>query len=70
MMDTVLNLGLNEETRAGLAALSGDERFAWDAYRRFIQLFGRIVHARRRPSLRRRRSRRRSKRPAPNRTPT
>ena len=43
MMDTVLNLGLNEETRAGLARLSGDERFAWDAYRRFIQLFGRIV---------------------------
>jgi pyruvate,orthophosphate dikinase len=43
MMDTVLNLGLNEDTRAGLARLSGDERFAWDAYRRFIQLFGRIV---------------------------
>ncbi len=43
MMDTVLNLGLNDETRAGLAKLSGDERFAWDAYRRFIQLFGRIV---------------------------
>ncbi len=43
MMDTVLNLGLNEETRQGLADLSGDERFAWDAYRRFIQLFGRIV---------------------------
>jgi pyruvate,orthophosphate dikinase len=43
MMDTVLNLGLNEETRQGLANLSGDERFAWDAYRRFIQLFGRIV---------------------------
>jgi pyruvate,orthophosphate dikinase len=43
MMDTVLNLGLNEETRAGLAKLSGDERFAWDAFRRFIQMFGRIV---------------------------
>ena len=43
MMDTVLNLGLNDETRTGLARLSGDERFAWDAYRRFIQLFGRIV---------------------------
>jgi pyruvate, orthophosphate dikinase len=43
MMDTVLNLGLNEETRRGLASLSGDERFAWDAHRRFIQMFGRIV---------------------------
>ncbi|HET7702831.1 MAG TPA: pyruvate, phosphate dikinase, partial [Candidatus Limnocylindrales bacterium] len=43
MMDTVLNLGLNEATRDGLAKLSGDERFAWDAYRRFVQLFGRIV---------------------------
>ncbi|HEX3214068.1 MAG TPA: PEP/pyruvate-binding domain-containing protein, partial [Actinomycetota bacterium] len=43
MMDTVLNLGLNEETRAGLVALGGDERFSWDAYRRLIQLFGRIV---------------------------
>ena len=38
MMDTVLNLGLNEETVAGLAALSGDERFAWDSYRRFVQM--------------------------------
>jgi pyruvate, orthophosphate dikinase len=43
MMDTVLNLGLNDATRDGLAKLSGDQRFAWDAYRRFIQLFGRIV---------------------------
>ena len=43
MMDTVLNLGLNEETRRGLAALAGDERFAWDAYRRFVQMFGKIV---------------------------
>jgi pyruvate,orthophosphate dikinase len=43
MMDTVLNLGLNEETRDGLARLAGDERFAWDAYRRFVQMFGRIV---------------------------
>ncbi len=43
MMDTVLNLGLNDETRAGLAKLTGNERFAWDAYRRFIQMFGRIV---------------------------
>src|SRR5664280_659224 len=43
MMDTVLNLGLNEGTLTGLVALTGNERFAWDAYRRFIQMFGRIV---------------------------
>ena len=43
MMDTVLNLGLNEDTLRGLAALTGDERFAQDAYRRFIQMFGKIV---------------------------
>jgi len=43
MMDTVLNLGLNEETLRGLAALTGDERFAQDAYRRFVQMFGKIV---------------------------
>jgi pyruvate,orthophosphate dikinase len=43
MMDTVLNLGLNEETLQGLIALTGNERFGWDAYRRFIQMFGRIV---------------------------
>src|SRR5215207_1873055 len=43
MMDTVLNLGLNDETVAGLARLTNNERFAWDAYRRFVQMFGRIV---------------------------
>jgi pyruvate,orthophosphate dikinase len=43
MMDTVLNLGLNEQTLEGLIALSGNERFGWDAYRRFIGMFGRIV---------------------------
>jgi pyruvate,orthophosphate dikinase len=43
MMDTVLNLGLNEATLPTLAKLSGDERFALDAYRRLIQMFGRIV---------------------------
>ncbi len=43
MMDTVLNLGLNEHTLHGLIALTGNERFGWDAYRRFIQMFGRIV---------------------------
>ena len=43
MMDTVLNLGLNEETLKGLARLTSNERFAYDAYRRFIQMFGKIV---------------------------
>ncbi len=43
MMDTVLNLGLNPGTLDGLAALTGDRRFALDAYRRFIQMFGKIV---------------------------
>jgi pyruvate,orthophosphate dikinase len=43
MMDTVLNLGLNEHTLHGLIALTSNERFGWDAYRRFIQMFGRIV---------------------------
>lgn len=43
MMDTVLNLGLNDETVEGLASLTGDRRFALDAYRRFISMFGQIV---------------------------
>ena len=43
MMDTVLNLGLNEKTLQGLARLTSNERFAHDAYRRFIQMFGKIV---------------------------
>ncbi|HET9435317.1 MAG TPA: pyruvate, phosphate dikinase, partial [Candidatus Limnocylindrales bacterium] len=43
MMDTVLNLGLNEATLQGLVKLTGNDRFGWDAYRRFIQMFGRIV---------------------------
>ncbi|GAA4505114.1 pyruvate, phosphate dikinase [Gluconacetobacter tumulicola] len=43
MMDTVLNLGLNDETVEGLAANSGDARFAWDSYRRFIQMYGSVV---------------------------
>ena len=43
MMDTVLNLGLNDETVTGLAKQSGDERFAWDSYRRFIQMYGDVV---------------------------
>src|SRR5690606_20604695 len=43
MMDTVLNLGLNDATVAGLAAASGDARFAWDSYRRFIQMYSDVV---------------------------
>ncbi|MFN4132753.1 MAG: pyruvate, phosphate dikinase [Candidatus Hadarchaeales archaeon] len=43
MMDTILNLGLNDAVASGLARLSGNERFALDAYRRFIQMFGKIV---------------------------
>nr|WP_221773678.1 pyruvate, phosphate dikinase [Novosphingobium piscinae] len=43
MMDTVLNLGLNDATVVGLAAASGDERFAWDSYRRFIQMYSDVV---------------------------
>ncbi|HET7645965.1 MAG TPA: pyruvate, phosphate dikinase, partial [Candidatus Limnocylindria bacterium] len=43
MMDTVLNLGLNPDTVQGLIRLTGNERFAWDAWRRFVAMFGRIV---------------------------
>ncbi|MEO7295555.1 MAG: pyruvate, phosphate dikinase [Candidatus Limnocylindria bacterium] len=43
MMDTVLNLGLNPDTVQGLITLTGNERFAWDAWRRFVAMFGRIV---------------------------
>ena len=43
MMDTVLNLGLNDETVGGLISLTRDARFAYDSYRRFVQLFGKIV---------------------------
>ena len=43
MMETVLNIGLNDDSVEGLAAASGDERFAWDSYRRLIQMFGKTV---------------------------
>ena len=43
MMDTILNLGLNDETVVGLATRSGDERFAYDSYRRFIQMYADVV---------------------------
>src|SRR5881275_699646 len=43
MMDTVLNIGLNDESVAGLAKQAGTDRFAWDSYRRLIQMFGKTV---------------------------
>ena len=43
MMDTVLNLGICDEAASGLAARTGSERFAWDSYRRFVQMFGEVV---------------------------
>ncbi len=43
MLDTILNLGLNDESVAGLARNTGSERFAWDSYRRFVQMFGNVV---------------------------
>ncbi|MCB8748550.1 pyruvate, phosphate dikinase [Rhodoferax sp. U2-2l] len=43
MMDTILNLGLNDDAVLGLAARSGNDRFAWDSYRRFIQMYGDVV---------------------------
>ncbi|HEV2061258.1 MAG TPA: pyruvate, phosphate dikinase [Solirubrobacteraceae bacterium] len=45
MLDTVLNLGLNDRSVEGLAARTGNERFAWDSYRRFVQMFGNVVRA-------------------------
>ena len=44
MMDTVLNLGLTDESVVGLAERTGNERFAWDSYRRFVQMFGNVCH--------------------------
>jgi len=43
MMDTVLNLGMNDKTVEGMSKLTNNERFAWDSYRRFIQMFGNVV---------------------------
>jgi len=43
MMDTILNLGMNEKAVAGLAKKTGNERFAWDSYRRFVQMYGDVV---------------------------
>ncbi len=44
MLDTILNLGLNDRSVIGLARTTGNERFAWDAYRRLVQMFGNVVH--------------------------
>src|SRR3712207_1331115 len=44
MLDTVLNLGLNAESVEGLARTTENERFAWDSYRRFVQMFGNVSH--------------------------
>src|SRR5262249_39402906 len=43
MMDTILNLGLNDRSVEGLARKTGNERFAWDCYRRFLQMYGNVV---------------------------
>src|ERR1035441_7669199 len=43
MMDTILNLGLNDETVTALAKKTGNDRFAWDCYRRFVQMYGDVV---------------------------
>jgi pyruvate,orthophosphate dikinase len=45
MMDTILNIGLNDETAAGLVGLTGNERFVYDSYRRLVQMFGAVVMA-------------------------
>src|SRR2546421_306832 len=43
MLDTILNLGLNDESVEGLARTTGNPRFAWDSYRRFVQMFANVV---------------------------
>ena len=43
MMDTILNLGLNDEVVAGIIRKTGNARFAWDSYRRFVQMYGDVV---------------------------
>ena len=51
MMDTILNLGMNDEAVEAVAQLSGNPRFAWDSYRRFVQMYGDVVLGGRRESL-------------------
>ncbi len=43
MMDTVLNIGMNDDTAAGMVKLTGDERFVYDSYRRLVEMFGSVV---------------------------
>ena len=70
MLDTVLNLGLNDASVAGLAEKTGNERFAWDSYRRFVQMFGNVVRDIPGEQLRDRRSRRPSRSTASRWTPS
>ena len=70
MMDTVLNLGLNDQSVEGLAKQTGDERFAYDSYRRFIAMYGRIVLGHRRRGVRRAVRRGQGAAPGPARTPS
>ncbi len=70
MMDTVLNLGMNDATVASLAEKSGNPRFAWDSYRRFVQMYGDVVLGMKPKSTPSRKSWTRKKRPrASNLTP-
>ena len=74
MLDTVLNLGLNDESVLGLAARTGNERFAWDSYRRFVQMFGNVVRGipgeRFEDAIARGQARARRRRSTPSSTPT
>ena len=74
MLDTVLNLGLNDESVEGLAAQTGNERFAWDSYRRFVQMFGNVVRGvegeRFEDAIKARQGRRAASRTTPTSTPT
>ena len=74
MMDTVLNLGLNDASVEGLAARTGNPRFAWDSYRRLVQMFGDVVRgvpgARFEDEIARIKRRARGRRSTPSSTPT
>ena len=70
MMDTVLNLGLNDESVKGLAKQTSDDRFAYDSYRRFVPMYGRIVLGRRGQASSTRPSTRPRSRPTPPATPS
>ena len=70
MLDTILNVGLNDESVLGLARATDNERFAWDSYRRLIQMFGNVVAGRAGRSRSRTPSPRPSARPACRATPS